>query len=89
MVRHRWKTDSTKKYRLVIANLGEAIIGHHLPVFDVVIAAPGLLIELKLDIEFAARRLQYPDTFGNNFFTDAITRNNGDFVFAQGSLRLN
>ena len=63
-----------------MANAREAIVRHHFSVRLKVIATPRFLVELKRDVEPATSRLEYPNALWYDFFADAITGDDGDFV---------
>ena len=92
MVGYAGKSDRAEVNGVVIANSREAVVGHHLAVFGIVITTPGLFVKLELDIEFATRRLKYADPLRDDFLTDAISCDDGNFMFAyriaQATLRL-
>ena len=88
VIRHSRKADRAEKDCVVLADSSEAIVRHHLAVFGVVIAAPGHFIELKLDVEFSTDRFEYTHALGHDLLADTVTRDDGDFVFAHGALRI-
>nr|GEY87539.1 hypothetical protein [Tanacetum cinerariifolium] len=57
----------------------EPVVGHHLPVRQVVVAVgPVQHIDAQVQLPFPGRLLQYPQPFRQDFLADAIARNCGD-----------
>src|SRR6185437_12464473 len=78
VVRHAGKAHRAEEDRVVVADLREAVLGHHAPVLPVVLAAPGLLVPLEREAELARRRLEYALALGHHFPADAIPGDHRD-----------
>jgi hypothetical protein len=73
--------------RVVIADLLAAVLGHHAPVFLVILAAPAEVIELEGESPFAlGQRPQDFDSGVDDFRTDAVAGNGCDLVGLHGLL---
>ena len=66
------KPTAPRKIASCRADLVEPVLGHHVAVLQVVIAAPGQLVPLEIEPELAARRLQHPHTLGHHLLADAV-----------------
>src|SRR4029077_3379040 len=80
MVRHAGETDGAKENRLMMAYLLEAILGHHATCLRVQSAAPVKVLPVESETEFARGRVKDANTFGHDFFANAVTGNDGDLV---------
>ncbi|CFW34116.1 Uncharacterised protein [Bordetella pertussis] len=63
------------------ADLRGPVIGHHLAVARVVIAAPVEMVPLEIDAETRGGRLQHAQPLGHDFLADAVAGDDGDPVF--------
>src|SRR4029453_965401 len=70
-----------KVYGVVFAEPVERILRHHAAVPGIGVAAPVELVELPLNIEFAAYCLERAQTFRHHFLADAISGNYCDPEF--------
>ncbi|MNP31093.1 hypothetical protein D3C76_1241990 [compost metagenome] len=80
VVRHLvWPADSTEVQGIEALELLEPVIGHHLAVFQVVVAAGPLeVFELQCQAKLLRRRLDHAQAFGKDFQADTVTGNGGD-----------
>jgi hypothetical protein len=72
--------------RLERGQLREPVVGHHLPVLRVVIAAPVERRRRERDAELARRRLDHAHAFRHDLLADAVAGDHGDPVRGHGPL---
>src|SRR5690606_8651041 len=81
VVGHRVRpADGTEEDGFMAADLRGPVVGHHLAVLGVVIAAPVEVVPLKIDAEAPRRGVQHAQAFGHHFLADAIAGNDCDLV---------
>ncbi len=78
------ESHGAEEDRVVAADLCQAVVGHHLPVLAVVLAAPRLLVPLQREPELAPRGLQNALAFGNDFLADAVPGDHRDAMPGNG-----
>ena len=79
VVQHRWETDRAKKYRIERRQLFNTIRRHHCAGFEITLATPVEMLEIKGDIEARSDGFKHLETFGHDFDADPVTR---DYCYA-------
>ena len=78
VVGHARKADGAEVDRVVLADLVEAVVRHHLAGLLEGLAAPVEVVPLEGDVELAADRLQHLDALRHHLVADAVAGNDGD-----------
>ncbi len=84
VIGHRLRpADGAEEDRVVAADLRLPIVGHHLPVREVIVAGSEFeFIDGQIEAVFFARGFEHAQTLGHHFLADAVAGNRGDPVFA-------
>src|SRR5207245_2538852 len=80
VVGHAGESHGAQEDRVVLADLGEAVLRHHLAVLLVVLAAPRLLVPGERETELPPRGFQHALAFGDDFHADAVSGDDCDLV---------
>src|SRR6266550_8896622 len=71
-------SDGTVIDRLEVLQLFEPVLGHHPAVARVIVTAPVVVSERKVDAEFFRRGFEGALTFRHDFLADAVAGHHGD-----------
>ena len=80
VIGHAGKTAGAEEHGVVIPDRREAVFGHHAPVLQAVLAAPGKFVPLECDAEFPACGLEHAHALRHDFLADAVAGDDGDPV---------
>ena len=80
VIRHARIAHRAEKNRVEGAKLREAVVGHHLSRLDVGFAAPVKMRERIVDSEAPARGFEHAQSFGHDFFSNAVAGNHCNLV---------
>ena len=86
VIRHARIAHRAEKNRVEGAKLREAVVGHHLSRLDVGFAAPVKMRERIIDAETPARGFEHAQSFGHDFFSNAIAGNHCNLVGFHGMM---
>ena len=87
MVRHLGRpADRAQEDGLVALDLVKPVLGHHVAVLEVVVAAPGQLVPLELEPELTARRVEHAHALRHHLLADAVTGDHRDLVLGHKRL---
>src|SRR5207249_2600297 len=77
---HAGKAAGAEEHRVVSADRREAVLRHHAPVIDAVLAAPGKFLPLESDAEFPAGGFEHAHALGHHFLAYAVSGDDCDLV---------
>ena len=80
VIGHSGKSHRSQINRVVMANLREAVLGHHATGLLVVNAAPGKVIPREAEAVFLRGRVEDEHAWGDHFLADAVTGDGRDAI---------